>query len=129
MRSAALRWALAVQEQVEQLADGAFPADRVPQHEVLLDLVAVATAVTFLHDIPSAGEIGDDAVGRALGDVDREGKIAQPSVGLSGDEEDGAGVIGQEAPVAHGVHGRAILETVCKVLDTRVNFRDPDEGR
>ena len=34
-----------------------------------LDLVAVAAAVLVLDDVPGLSEIGDDAVGGALGDV------------------------------------------------------------
>jgi diguanylate cyclase (GGDEF)-like protein len=91
----------AVQEQVEQLADGALPADRVPQDEVFLDLVAVPAAGAFLDDVAGGREVGDDPEGGALGDVHRGGKISQSSIGLGGDEQDRPSVSGEKAPVAH----------------------------
>jgi hypothetical protein len=38
---------------------------------VVLDVVAVAAAVPFLYDVAGFGEINDDPVGGALGDVER----------------------------------------------------------
>jgi len=49
-----------------------------------LDLVAVAAAVLVLDDVPGLGEIGDDAVGGALGElVGRvQGQVAEDLVGI-----------------------------------------------
>src|SRR6185437_493061 len=42
---------------------------RATKRQVSLDLVAVAAAVLVLDDVPGLGEIGDDAIGGALGDA------------------------------------------------------------
>ena len=69
------RAALGVHEKVQHLANGPFPADRVPQRQVVLDVVPVAPTVSFLHHVAGFGEVHDDAVGGALGDVERDGEI------------------------------------------------------
>jgi hypothetical protein len=43
-----------------------------------LDLAAVAAAVLVLGDVPGLDEIGDDAVGGALGDARPGRDVAQP---------------------------------------------------
>src|SRR6266513_4942077 len=56
-------------EESEDFADGRFLAGWLPQGHVGLDLVAVAAAVFLLQHVPGCGEIGDEAVGAALGDA------------------------------------------------------------
>ena len=56
-------------EESEDFADGRLPAGGLRQRHVGLDLIAVAAAVFVLHHVASFGEIGDDAVGAALGDA------------------------------------------------------------
>src|SRR5205823_358434 len=51
------------------LADRAFPAGGLGEREVGLDLVAVAAAVLLLDQVAGLGQLGDDAVGAALGDA------------------------------------------------------------
>jgi hypothetical protein len=71
------------------------------QRQVRLDLVAVAAAVLVLDDVPGLGEIGDDAVGGALGDARPGRDVAQPHALVVGNAQQHPGVIGQEAPVRH----------------------------
>src|SRR5207247_6776392 len=56
-------------EEGQDFADGAFPAGGFGQGQVRLDLVAVAAAVLLLDEVAGCGQVGDDAVGAALGDV------------------------------------------------------------
>ena len=56
-------------EEGKDLTDGGFLAEGLRQRHVGLDLVAVAAAVLVLHYVAGFGEIGDDAVGGALGDA------------------------------------------------------------
>jgi len=53
----------------QDLADRAFPASGLREREVRLDLVAVAAAVLLLDHVAGLGQLGDDAVGAALGDA------------------------------------------------------------
>ena len=66
-----------------------------------LDLVAVAAAVLVLDDVLGPGEIGDDALGGALGDARPGGDVAQPHARVVRDAQQHPGVAGQEAPVRH----------------------------
>jgi hypothetical protein len=66
-----------------------------------LDLVAVAAAVFLLDDVPGCDQVGHDAVGAALGDVQAGRDIAQPGARVAGDAQQDPGVIGQEAPARH----------------------------
>jgi hypothetical protein len=52
-------------------------------------------------DVPGLGEIGDDAVGLALGDARPGRDVAQPHARVAGDAQQHPGVIGQDAPVRH----------------------------
>jgi len=54
-------------EDGQQIADGGSLAGSFGQRQVFLDLVAVAAAVFVLDDVPGCGQVGDDAVGAALG--------------------------------------------------------------
>ncbi len=54
-------------EEGQDFADGAFPPGGFWQRQVRLDLVAVAAAVFVLDDVAGLGQVGDDAVGAALG--------------------------------------------------------------
>jgi len=68
---------------------------------VRLDLVAVAAAVFLLHHVAGLGEVGDDAVGGALGDVQARRDIAQPRARVVRDAQQHPGVGSQETPVRH----------------------------
>jgi len=68
---------------------------------VRLDLVAVAAAVLLLDEVAGCGQVGDDAVGAALGDVQAGGDVAQACARVVGDAQQRPGVIGQETPACH----------------------------
>ena len=55
------------------------------QGQVRLDLVAVTAAVLLLDEVAGCGQVGDDAVGAALGDVDAGGDVAQAHARVVGD--------------------------------------------
>ena len=58
-----------VDEEAQQLADGAFPGHDVGQGLVGLDLVAVPPACFLLDQVARFGQVDDEAVGGALGDL------------------------------------------------------------
>jgi hypothetical protein len=64
-----------------------------------LDPVAVAAAVFVLDDVSGLGEVGEDAVGGALGDACSGRDVAQPYARVVGDAQQDPGVVGEEAPV------------------------------
>lgn len=88
-------------EESEDFADGRLPAGGLRQRHVGLDLIAVAAAVFVLHHVASFGEIGDDAMGAALGDTQAVRDVTQPDPGITGDTQQHTGVIGQESPARH----------------------------
>jgi len=85
----------------QDLPDGAFPPVRFWQREVRLDVVAVAAAVLLLDHIPRLDQVGDDAEGAALGNVQAGRDVAQAHPGVMGDEQENPGVISQEGPAGH----------------------------
>ena len=68
---------------------------------MFLYVVTVAAAVPFLDDISGFGEVSDDRVRAAFGDIERGGEVSQSGVGLFRDEEQGSCVFREEGPVAH----------------------------
>ena len=60
-----------------------------------LDAVAVTTAFLLLHHVAGPSQLGDDAEGTALGDVQRAGDVTQADAGVVGDADEDAGVIGE----------------------------------
>jgi hypothetical protein len=88
-------------EEGQDFADGAFPAGGFGQGQVRLDLVAVAAAVLLLDEVAGCGQVGDDGVGAALGDVQAGGDVAQARARVVGDAQQRPGVVGQETPACH----------------------------
>jgi len=72
------------------------------QREVRLDLVAVAAAVLLLDDVAGPGQVGDDAVGAALGDVELGRDVARADPRVVRDAQQDPGVAGQERPACGG---------------------------
>ena len=85
----------------QDFADGALPGGGFRQRQVRLDLVAVAAAVFLLHHVAGLGEVGDDAVGGALGDAQARRDVAQPRARVVRDAQQHPGVGSQETPVRH----------------------------
>jgi len=94
-----------------------------------LDVVAVAPAVPLLHDVPGFGEVGHEAIGRALGDIEGRRQIAQPGVWVLGEEQHRSRVIGQKAPLAHADDSTLILESFCWFCPTDVGSASAGERR
>ena len=72
------------------------------QGEVVLDTVAIATAVLVLDDVAGLGQVSDDAEGGALGDTERSCDVPQAHPRIVSDADQGAGMVGKEAPLRHG---------------------------
>ena len=67
--------ATSIGEEVQDLADCPLPADRVPQRNVGLDVVAVAATVLLFDHIAGFGEVDHDGIRGPLGDIERDGQI------------------------------------------------------
>jgi hypothetical protein len=65
-----------------------------------LNPVAVAAAVLLPDHVARLGEIGDDAVGAALGDAQAGRAAAQPRARVVRDAQQPPGVVGQETPTS-----------------------------
>jgi hypothetical protein len=63
-----------------------------------LDLVAVAAAVFLRDHVAGLGQVGDDAVGAALGDAQPGRDVTQPRGRVVGEVQQDQGVVGQEGP-------------------------------
>jgi len=68
-----------------------------------LDPVAVAPAVLLPDQVAGLGEVGDGAVGAALGDAQAGRDVAQPRARVVRDAQQHPGVGGQETPARHVV--------------------------
>src|SRR5690349_12249018 len=103
--SSTLGWSstadVGAEQHAQHVADRSFAAHRLPKRQIGLDLVAVASAVLLLHHVAAFGEVGHDAVGRALGDVQGRGDVTQADAGVVGYAHEDPGMVGEEAPVGH----------------------------
>ena len=88
-------------EQGDDLADRRLPGAWLGYRQVSLDLVAVAAAVSLGDHVTSFGQVGDDAVGAALGDAQAGRDVPQSCARVAGDVQQDPGVVGQEAPLRH----------------------------
>jgi hypothetical protein len=82
-----------------------------------LDLVPVAAAVLVLDHVAACGEVGDDAVGAALGDVQRGGDVAQAYPGVVGDATRARAWLVRKLHSAIDMHSSPmILEKYCSFM-------------
>ena len=89
---------------IEGRPPAAGPPDAIPPVEapdMCLDLVAVAAAVFLLRHVADCGQVGDDAVGAALGDARAGRDVAQPHALVVGDAQQAPGMAGREIPALH----------------------------
>ena len=70
-------------EQVEHFADGPLTVDRVPERQIFLDPIPVATTSLLLDHVAGVDEVGDDGVGSALGDPGNGGDVPEARSGSS----------------------------------------------
>ena len=94
-------WCSGVDQQSEHLTNRSFSTDGFWQGQVLLDAVTVATTVFLLDDVAGLAQVGDDPERGALGYAKRSGDIAQAHPGVIRDADQGAGMVGEEAPLRH----------------------------
>src|SRR5256885_1972757 len=85
----------------QDLTDGGFPAAWFWQREMRLDVVPVAAAVLLLDYVAGLDQVGDDAEGAALGDVQARRHVAQAHPGVMSHAQQHPGVVGQEGPARH----------------------------
>ena len=101
----------------EDFTDRSLARRRLPNGPLVLDAIAVPTAVAFLHDVPGLGEVANDAERRSFRDLERCGDVTQPDAGVVGDTEQRTGMVRQEAPLAHGSSAFAISNTRKAMLE------------
>jgi hypothetical protein len=75
----------------------------VAERQLGLDLVAVPSALSLTHHVALVDQLGDDAVGGALGDPDGGGDVAQPNAGVTSNADQDVRVVGQEVPAGGGL--------------------------
>jgi hypothetical protein len=79
----------------QDLADRTFPAGGLREPEVRLDLVAVAAAFLLLDHVAGLGQLGDDALGAALGDAHPDRDVPQPHPRITRDAQQHPSLVGQ----------------------------------
>ncbi len=90
-----------VDQEFKHLTDGPLSPYRFSERQVGLDLVAVATTVPVLYDVAGCRQVVDYAVGAAFCDIYRCGDVAQAHPGVTGDADEHAGMVCEEAPLSH----------------------------
>jgi hypothetical protein len=65
---------------------------------LVVDGVAVAAPDALGLHVAGFDELGEDALGRAFGDADTLGHVAQPDLGVLGDAQENLGVVREEGP-------------------------------
>ena len=88
----------AVVEEVEQLADGAVAVEVVPERELGVELVAVASADAASGEVAGLFEVEHDLVGGPLADPDAVGELPDRGLRLAGDAGEEVEVVGEEQP-------------------------------
>ncbi len=76
-------------------------------------LVAVAAAVFLLRRVAGCGQVGDDAVGAALGAARAGRDVAEPHARVAGDAQQHPGVAGPDTPARHPEEWSRFLEIYC----------------
>ena len=94
-------------EDGEQRADIDVALERQPKRQAGSHPVDVAAAPAFAVDVSRPGEIGDEALGRALGDLQAGGEVADADLTVLRNQEQGLGVIRQEGEL--GCAGQFVL--------------------
>jgi len=72
-------------QELQDVPDGVIRDVGLWQREVRLDAVVVASAYLALDDVARFDQVGDDAMGTALGDVDAGCDLAQASLRVGRD--------------------------------------------
>jgi hypothetical protein len=85
-------------EEVQEIPDLVAQLGDVAHREVAPDRVRIAAAATGSLDVAGFDEVGEDPLGRALGDPDPVGHVAQANVRVLGETKEHLRVIGDEGP-------------------------------
>jgi hypothetical protein len=76
----------------------------MPEMQVRVNFVGVASADPVLGEVAGGLEFGDDLLRRAFGDADLVGDIPQPEIEVLGEEQQDVAVVGEEGPVLGFTH-------------------------
>jgi hypothetical protein len=63
-----------------------------------VDPVVVSSSLALAVDVAGFDEVGEDALGGALGDADALGDVSEPGIRVLGDGEQDLGVVGEKRP-------------------------------
>jgi hypothetical protein len=85
-------------EELDELADGVAPVERMPQRELVVDVVLVASADPRPGQVTGLDKVVDDHCCRAFGDADGRSDVAKPHRRFAGDALQDVCVVGQEPP-------------------------------
>jgi len=85
-------------EELEKIADLHSLLRGVAHVHVRVDSVLISSSFARSLDVSGFGEVGEDPLGRALGDPDLRGDISHPDVRGGGDAEEHLSVVGEESP-------------------------------
>lgn len=72
------------------------------KRQVVLNLIAIATSVSLLHDVAGFGQIVDNSVGTPFGEVETGRDIAQAHLRIASDAEECPTMVAEESPSGHG---------------------------
>jgi hypothetical protein len=88
------------QQHLEQIADLSLLDERMAQGKLRYDLVTVSSALSLAQHVTLLDELGEDPVGAALGDPDRNRDVPQADARIMGHADKDMGVVGQKVPAA-----------------------------
>jgi hypothetical protein len=71
---------------------------RMTKRELTVNLIAIATSLVPLRQIPRLLEVADDRRRRSFGDANRGGDVSDPSVRIRGDALEHVRVVRHEPP-------------------------------
>jgi hypothetical protein len=90
-------------EESQEFADLVPLLSGVAHGGVNVDAVAVSAADSFAFDVAGFDQVGDDALGRSLGDSDPLGDVTESRVWIALDAKKNLGVVREEPPRLLGV--------------------------
>ena len=76
------------------------------------DPVDISTPLSRAIEIPGADQVGDDALGRTLGDVQQAGHISDAYAGITRNEEERISMVRKQPEVRDGAQGVVGLSLV-----------------
>jgi hypothetical protein len=86
---------------------------------VAVEGVVVAAPDAAGLDLAGVDEVGEDALGRAFGDADAFGYVAQTDIGCLGKAEEYLGMVGEEGPGGRSICASNQRRRAARVPDSR----------